>query len=309
MKKTLVALAVAAVAATSANAAVVYNQDGTKVEVGGSARLTLTKYTDERTDLKDQGSRLVVRGTQDLGEGLSALANLEVRFTKGGNVGNEIHTKRLFAGFNLEDVGMLTFGRQLTVGDEVGLANYTYELNGINKMVDAGDKVVHFRSATWNGFGFGVDYVFGSADKDMVNQNAWVVGAFYAQQFGDVGFKAEAGYSQLKIVDNVHRKAFTVAGELSYGPVAFAVDYSQAKTASIKEKAVLFGLKYQATDATKLYATYELHKVGDLKANAFALGVGHQVHKNVEVFLEGERARIKGGDKGYRTHLGFRVHF
>ena len=38
MKKTLVALAVAAVAATSANAAVVYNQDGTKVDVGGQVR-------------------------------------------------------------------------------------------------------------------------------------------------------------------------------------------------------------------------------------------------------------------------------
>ena len=37
MKKTLVALAVAAVAATSANAAVVYNQDGTKVEVGDNS--------------------------------------------------------------------------------------------------------------------------------------------------------------------------------------------------------------------------------------------------------------------------------
>lgn len=43
MKKTLVALAVAAVAATSANAAVVYDQDGSKVEVGGSLRLLLTK--------------------------------------------------------------------------------------------------------------------------------------------------------------------------------------------------------------------------------------------------------------------------
>lgn len=43
MKKTIVALAVAAVAATSANAATVYNQDGTKVDVNGSVRLLLKK--------------------------------------------------------------------------------------------------------------------------------------------------------------------------------------------------------------------------------------------------------------------------
>ncbi|EJS91330.1 hypothetical protein AAUPMC_04354, partial [Pasteurella multocida subsp. multocida str. Anand1_cattle] len=50
MKKTIVALAVAAVAATSANAATVYNQDGTKVDVNGSVRLILKKEKNERGD-------------------------------------------------------------------------------------------------------------------------------------------------------------------------------------------------------------------------------------------------------------------
>lgn len=56
MKKTLVALAVAAVAA-SANATIVYNQNGTKVDVGGRVDVMLGKFGDsQRTDLRNNGS-------------------------------------------------------------------------------------------------------------------------------------------------------------------------------------------------------------------------------------------------------------
>lgn len=43
MKKTLAALIVSAVAASAANAAVVYDNEGTKVELNGSLRLILEK--------------------------------------------------------------------------------------------------------------------------------------------------------------------------------------------------------------------------------------------------------------------------
>ncbi|WP_424406013.1 porin [Pasteurella sp. PK-2025] len=147
MKKTIVALAVAAVAATSANAATVYNQDGSKVEVNGSVRVLLEKAKDKRTDLKDNGSRIVFKGKQDLGNGLSALAYSELRFSakedvldaqgkkvknfKGDTVkkdrfGNDVTLRRLYAGFAYEGVGTLTFGKQLTIGDKVGYSDYSY---------------------------------------------------------------------------------------------------------------------------------------------------------------------------------------
>ena len=43
MKKTLAALIIGAFAASAANAAVVYDNEGTKVEIGGSLRLILEK--------------------------------------------------------------------------------------------------------------------------------------------------------------------------------------------------------------------------------------------------------------------------
>ena len=43
MKKTLAALIIGAFAASAANAAVIYNNEGTKVELNGSLRINLEK--------------------------------------------------------------------------------------------------------------------------------------------------------------------------------------------------------------------------------------------------------------------------
>ena len=130
MKKTLIALAVAAVAATSANAAVVYQQDGTKVEVGGSIRLHLNKKTDKRADLSDNGSRIIVKGSHDLGEGLSVLGYTELGFA--GELGSGgVTTRRLYAGVAHKDIGTLTFGKQLTTADNFGVADPTYPFGGV----------------------------------------------------------------------------------------------------------------------------------------------------------------------------------
>ena len=49
MKKTLAALIIGAFAASAANAAVVYDNEGTKVEVNGSVRLLLEKSNNSGT--------------------------------------------------------------------------------------------------------------------------------------------------------------------------------------------------------------------------------------------------------------------
>ena len=57
MKKTLAALIVTAFAASAANAAVVYDNEGTKVELNGSLRLILEK-ADAKTPLTNQLKKL-----------------------------------------------------------------------------------------------------------------------------------------------------------------------------------------------------------------------------------------------------------
>ncbi|OBW94410.1 porin [Gallibacterium salpingitidis] len=201
MKKTLVALAVAAVAATSANAAVVYNQDGTKVEVGGQLRLLLAKDKYERADLKYGSSRLVFKATQDLGDGYSALGNVEVRFNDPGSNDSGAYAKRLYAGFAKDGVGQITFGRQLTNLDDVGLSDFTYDLGGVNLTRTDANKDIRFRSADFAGFQFGLDYFFGEQDKEKYNHGAgFGTSLFYTAQLAqDTTLQFNAGFSQTKV--------------------------------------------------------------------------------------------------------------
>ncbi|SPY33428.1 porin [Pasteurella canis] len=342
MKKTIVALAVAAVAATSANAAVVYNQDGTKVDVGGSVRLKLEKLKDHRTDLRDNGSRVTFKASHDLGEGLSALGQLEIRFSK-KDIGDSVSNSRLFAGFKYEDIGTLTFGKQLTNGDDVGVSDYTYLYGGVNQVVASGSKVIKFRSANFAGFSFGGDYIFGEADKAQPENNAYVLSAFYERKFGDFGFALDLGHSTANkgtAVNKYKEKALTVGTELSYSNFAVGVDYSQVKasngqnvsyqvdhmgsssiltTGFNKIQLIELGLKYQVTEKAKLYGEYIWGKgkfadanAPKLRVNTFVLGADYKIHKNVLTFIEGGRvkAKIDGqSGSGSVVGVGLRVFF
>ncbi|AKD39173.1 outer membrane protein [Pasteurella multocida subsp. multocida OH4807] len=345
MKKTIVALAVAAFAATSANAAVVYNQDGTKLEVKGSVRLLLQKAKDKRADLLNDGSRLEVAASHNLGEGLTALAYGRVdlgasNFKKDAEK-DSVELARLYAGFKYDGVGTLTFGRQLTNGDDLGYAGYSEKVDGLSQhVVDIGNKVVHFKSADFNGFTFGADYIFddSSAKKTMVpgqsetvkdpNNKGYVLAAFYERKMDDFGFGLQAGYSRVdtteaKIQKEDNKKAFTVAGQLSYAQFAFGVDYSREKEHLSKTKTdtLLFGVKYDLTDMAKLYAVAgkEKAKVDGKtteKVNHFGLGMGYKLHANVQTFLEYGKTNTKKyvGDavtktKDHSVNLGLRVFF
>ncbi|HHE3661254.1 TPA: porin [Pasteurella multocida] len=341
MKKTIVALAVAAVAATSANAATVYNQDGTKVDVNGSVRLLLKKEKDKRGDLIDNGSRVSFKASHDLGEGLSALGYAELRFSddvkdQDGNVvkqpiGNKVHAKRLYAGFAYEGLGTLTFGNQLTIGDDVGVSDYTYFNSGINGvLITSGQKAINFKSAEFNGFTFGGAYVFsGDANKDALRDGrGFVVAGLYNRQIGDVGFAFEAGYSQkyVKQVDDSvvpnkewDEKAFLVGTELSYAGLALGVDYAQSKVTNVegKKRALEVGLKYELNDKAKVYTDFIWAKEGPKgdtdRTRKIAVGFGYKLHKQVETFVEGAWGRTKDADgtttKNNVIGTGLRVHF
>lgn len=339
MKKTIVALAVAAVAATSANAATVYNQDGTKVDVNGSVRLLLKKEKDKRGDLMDNGSRVSFKASHDLGEGLSALAYAELRFSKDEKnkdgkvikqpIGNNVHAKRLYAGFAYEGVGTLTFGNQLTIGDDVGVSDYTYFLGGINNLLSSGEKAINFKSAEFNGLTFGGAYVFSDDKNGLRDGRGFVVAGLYNRKIGDVGFAFEAGYSQKYVKQKVASvlpalpgsvKAFMVGAELSYAGLALGVDYAQSsKVTNVdgKKRALEVGLNYDINDKAKVYTDFIWAKEGPKGATtrdrSIILGAGYKLHKQVETFVEGGWGRKKYANgvttKDNVVGVGLRVHF
>ncbi|WP_439242847.1 porin [Lonepinella sp. BR2474] len=343
MKKTLIALAVAALASSAANATVVYQQEGTKIDIDGRISLQVRNETDKRTDLVDKGSRVRVRAYQEIGNGFEALANIELRFTQNGTVGDSIHTKRLFGGFAHKDIGTLTFGRQLTVGDDLGLSDFTYELGSITKVVDAHAKALHFKSADFGGFHFMTDYYFGTANKhDSLDRETadagqgFGLGAFYKTKIDDFGFAVEGGYSELTKgtleTDEYKTKGAVAAVQFSYGPVALGLDYSHAKSTKEKEDNTFrvgaekfnqvdqfeVGLKYQITPQNKVFAEYlwgtgKTKGEDNAKFRGWFLGADHQFNKNVVVYVEGGAFKTKQSgeelSKNKQIALGTRIFF
>ncbi|BFQ93472.1 porin [Gallibacterium anatis] len=341
MKKTLIALAVAAVAATSANAAVVYNQDGTKVEVGGQFRVLLTKNSGERADLKNPGSRVEIKATQELGSGFSALAATQLRFSARDAAGdekqdfNDIEAYNVYAGFAQDQIGTLTFGKQNTNQDDLGISDYTYDLGDVKMTHNHDKKAAKFRSVEWNGLSVGADYFFGDADKykngranpEEQNGKGWGAALFYtAEVANDTTLTVNGGYTKVKQFDRTdptnngdyNESAYVVGAELATGPFALAVDWSEKHSTNNTDKlkfgvgtlesnfhkveALEVGAKYNYLENAKVYGEYQYQKAtknsGDDKVtmNGFILGTDYWFTKQVVTYLEAGTFKYKNQD-------------
>ncbi|EGT82598.1 hypothetical protein BFQ30_07075 [Haemophilus quentini] len=127
MKKTLAALIIGAFAASAANAAVVYNNEGTKVEFGGRLsviaeqnKTTVKGQKHQHGALRNAGSRFHIKATHDLGDGYYALGYFETRFSSGAKKSDDfgdVKTKLAYVGLGKKELGQVTFGRQKTIAD------------------------------------------------------------------------------------------------------------------------------------------------------------------------------------------------
>ncbi|MFZ7173159.1 porin [Avibacterium volantium] len=295
MKKTLLALAVAAVA-TSASAATVYNQDGTQVNVGGRVEVALGKFNDdERADLRNIGSRLEFKAQHDLGEGVKVIGYSRLRFNDGGDKWdtgssfNNIKTNKLWLALQKDDLGRVSFGKQDTTGDAVEMNDHSYLFGGSNNLFTGGDKVVSFRSADFQlaegqTLGFGADYTFGEAKKNNAATKlkyAYGTSAFYAGQFDEVGVNLNAGYT-VEVYDNglassndTGRKvqSWRVASQLAYGPVTFGAEYGESAYKNRQDqhkqgkgRFLEVAAKYQYLDNASVYAAWERNEYKGYKA-------------------------------------------
>lgn len=204
MKKTLAALVVAAFASSAANAVVLYDNEGTKVELDGSLRVLLEKtnkggeYEYEVKDkdgkpvkdadgnvvknkakkhshsgLKNSGSRVSIRIKHDLDAGYYALGRLEVRLDGKGGTEREdgfgnLTTKRAYVGLGHKALGELTFGRQVNIADDLSTADdYSYGI--IDKDVyipTAGNSVVRYDYKGIENLQLGAGYQFADNRED-----------------------------------------------------------------------------------------------------------------------------------------------
>lgn len=347
MKKTLAALIVTAFAASAANAAVVYDNEGTKVELNGSLRLIMEKADKKvynaanqstkkaNSALRNAGSRFGITVKHNLDNDFYALGRLEFRFddTDSRDKFGRLYAKRAYVGLGSKATGDITFGRQVTIADELVQAN-DYEYGFIPKeeyIPKDGTGVVRYDYKGIEGLQLSANYNFGQKNNekgkalDPAIKNAFGFGALYTAgdldarfAYGHTSFETDASYKHR--VDGFLASLgykfgdFTLTGDFAYGHEKF----DDEKTNKFY---VAPGFAYQVLPASKVYGNYLYERVkGENtkdKTHGFLLGADYKLHKQVVLFVEGKYVTKKeyvadtynGKVKDRAIGVGMRVFF
>ena len=329
MKKTLAALIVSAVAASAANAAVVYDNEGTKVELGGSLRLIMEKADKKVYDaanhstkkansaLRNAGSRFGVKVKHNLDNDFYALGNLELRFddTASRDKFGGAYAKRAYVGLGSQSVGEIKFGRQLTIADDLSQAN-DYEYGFIPKgdyIPTSGTGVVRYDYKGIEGLQLSANYNFGQrhnekgqdlqklSDPKPYIKNAFALGALYTA--GDLDARFAYGHTNLETNATYKHRVDGFLASLGYkfGDFTLTGDFGYAHAKKNDDKTNKFyvspGFAYQVTPMSQVYGNYLYERVkGESdkdKTHAFLLGADYKLHKQVVLFVEGKYATTK----------------
>ena len=352
MKKTLAALIVSAFAASAANAAVVYDNEGTKVELNGSLRLIMEKADKKEYDragkstkktnsaLRNAGSRFGITVKHNLDNDFYALGRLEFRFddTDSRDKFGRLYAKRAYVGLGSKATGDITFGRQLTIADDLSQAvDYEYGLIPKEEYIPtAGTGVIRYDYKGIEGLQLSANYNFGQKNNekgkalDPAIKNAFGFGALYTAgdldarfAYGHTSFETDASYK--------HRlDGFLASLGYKFGDFTLTGDFGYAHEKENDAKTNKFyvspGFAYQVTPASQVYGNYLYERVkGETtkdKTHGFLLGADYKLHKQVVVFLEGKYVTTKNyaenANGGYAYHgktkdraigVGMRVYF
>ncbi|MGP1519180.1 MAG: porin [Haemophilus parainfluenzae] len=328
MKKTLAALIVSAVAASASNAAVVYDNEGTKVELNGSLRLIMEKTSVKKdskkseTDsaLRNAGSRLGVTVKHNLDNDFYALGRYEARFdnTSSNDKFGGVYTKRAYVGLGSKAAGEIKFGRQLTIADDLSqTVDYEYGINPKGDYVlTSGHSVVRYDYKGIEGVQLSANYNFKQHYNDKGAElksgkkikNAFALGALF--NAGDLDARFAYGHTNYETGANYAHRLDGVLASFGYTMGDFQViadlGYGHEKVADAKTNKfyVSPGFAYQVSPASKVYGNYLYERVkGESdkeKTHGFLLGADYKLHKQVVVFLEGKYVRTKEFEQNAR---------
>lgn len=267
MKKTLLALVVAA-AATSVNAAEVYKSEDGSVNFYGQLRTEL-KVSDDSVKLTDSGFEKV-EGKTTLGAG-SSRAGVDAKYAINDNLDilglvefsvkeDEMKIRQHILGF-AGDFGTVKFGQQWTIADDIYGADYSYFFGGTalgysNLNGAAHDSLIKYN---YNGENFFVAANYG-LDEDQSNQEVGEI--FVGGSFGD--FSAHVGFGQTtdetgdeKIEDTYYQATL----EYSFGDAGIGFTYYNTELKNSDHKVTIDGFSLAGTyawaDNATAYAGYE----------------------------------------------------
>nr|ACN38816.1 OmpP2 [Glaesserella parasuis]ACN38817.1 OmpP2 [Glaesserella parasuis] len=251
MKKTLVALAVAAFGA-SASAVTVYENEGTKVDFDGQLRLLLEEQatkekgqssTGGHTNLKNNGSRFGISIKHNINENLYGFGRYETRLgrnSKNDAGWGDVTTEKAYVG--LGGYGHeISFGKQAVIGDSIGQA-------GFDKVYGVGTGGIKYSANNTNKKGF--DILTASSDSAINYTYTGIEGLTLGANYNvanERDNKGEVKVDSTKSGFGLGAEYTAKIAESQSVTVAAGYTHDDYKSGAVNKKdkdGVYFGLKY-----------------------------------------------------------------
>ena len=318
MKKTLVVAAVSAsfaVAAHAQSSVTLYGVIDAGItytsNVGGHANWQQTSGGIDQ-------SRFGLRGSEDLGNGLKAIFNLESGFNlnngRYANNGSEFN-RQSYVGLS-SNYGTVTLGRQydaeqdylapLSATGSWGGTSFAHVGNLDNLNTNGGNAVnnsIKFSSANYAGFTFGGTYGFSNQAGAFDNNREYSLGAAYQYQ----GLRVAASYAQLNnplsntsgATDNAtavpngnfRQRTYGVGAAYAFGPAQVGAVWTQSRLdsflvgASLRQDNYEVNAKYNLTPALGLGVAYTFTDQQGSAALSTAAARFHQIGAQADYSL------------------------
>ncbi|MFQ3176374.1 MAG: outer membrane protein N [Psychromonas sp.] len=253
MKKAILPAMIAALLATSAQAATVYDADGTTADVYGRMQF---KITDDGTGSTDGvgSARLGFKAASPINSHVNAIAKGEWQIASETSNNGTFKVRELYAGFDSAEMGSLVFGQTFTafyqtsgVTDYFNTGGFKAIYNNIDPYRQEGQVVY---SGEFSGVSVGASTQFekksytvdsgGNSTSDLDNGYALSLG----YKIADV--KVSAGYLLQQFATLEDKKNFALSATYALNDLYLAAVYAESEQDNVAD--------YQAYDLLASYA-------------------------------------------------------
>ncbi|MFB9134427.1 porin [Vibrio olivae] len=286
MKKTLLAMVVAATAAGSVNAAELLKTDAASVDFYGQLREAIYASDNDDTgpSVDNGSSRAGISASYEISEGLDLVGKVEF-YVRG-----DMSTRKHYIGVSSDTYGSVVFGKNSPLADDIYGAEYSYEFGSADKFL--------YNTALNNDTFWQENMI----KYELVKDAYWVKASYNLPEKSkdkETGVVSQTAYEMYELF------AGTSFGDLSVHTGGIIMNDSTG-TSSTKYTTYEFTAEYALGDST-LGATYAYNKEeegsADTDSNAFNLGAMVPVADKTTVyggvqFLD-EEADNSDQTKGY----------
>ncbi|WP_432452773.1 porin [Agarivorans sp. QJM3NY_29] len=342
MKKTILAVAIPALFAASAQAANVYDADGVSADVYGRMQFQIK---DDGTDTNGVGSaRMGFNAKSEIAPGISGIAKGEWQLAAENSAkdGDEFNARHLYAGFEFDDAGTVIFGQTDTAfykaveATDIFNGNTGYE--AFTAVEDGRQEGQIIYSGEFGGFYVGASYQFKNDNFSFEVGNPDSAGttietplkldSAYAgtlgYTFADLGLSTYVSYHVEDFDGDKEKKNFALSAAYTLGDLYLGAAYvkSDLDNIDVTSKTGTYrldniqGYDFVAAytiDAVKLYTGYAAQDADFTStttqsidtADAFKLGAQYSFNSNMKAWAEYKVNGLSGADDYWEMALQY----